>query len=112
MATVDDCHDALERLAERLADVDDHERRKHAFDRTISCRVPDLDLTFSGELREGHLRDITTDPSPRAQIRLTTNSDDLVAMTNGHLSFGQAWLKGKVKVEASVMDLLKLKSLI
>ncbi|HEX6921399.1 MAG TPA: alkyl sulfatase C-terminal domain-containing protein [Actinomycetes bacterium] len=112
MATVDDCHDALERLAERLAQVDDHERRKHAFDRTISCHVPDLDLTFYGELREGHLRDITTKKSPRAQIRLTTKSDDLVAMTDGHLSFGQAWLKGKVKVEASVFDLLKLRSLL
>ena len=112
MATVDACHDAVERLAERLASVDEEARRKHSFDRTLSCRIPDLDITFTGALRDGHLQDISTDPAPKAQIRLTANSDDLVAMTDGHLSFGQAWLGGKVRVEASVMDLLKLKNLL
>jgi predicted lipid carrier protein YhbT len=112
MATVDECHDAVERLAERLSSVDEEARRKHAFDRTLSCHIPDLDITFTGALRDGHLQDISTDPAPKAQIRLTANSDDLVAMTDGHLSFGQAWLGGKVKVEASVLDLIKLKSLL
>ena len=112
MATVEDCLDALERLAERLSSVDEQARRKHAFDRTLSCRVPDLDITFTGALRDGHLRDISTEPAPKAQIRLTAESDDLVAMTHGQLSFPQAWLGGKVKVEASVLDLIKLKSLL
>ena len=112
MATVQECHDALERLAERISSVDEDARRKHAFDRTLSARVPDLDITFTGELRDGHLQDISTDEAPKAQIRLTADSDDLVAMTDGHLSFGQAWLAGKIKVEASVLDLIKLKSLL
>ncbi len=112
MATVDECHDAVERLAERLSSVDDEARRKHAFDRTLSCHIPDLDITFTGSLRDGHLQDISTDPAPKAQIRLTANSDDLVAMTDGHLSFGQAWFGGKIKVDASVLDLIKLKSLL
>ena len=34
------------------------------------------------------------------------------AMTDGHLGFGQAWLSGKVKVEAGVRDLLKLRSML
>jgi predicted lipid carrier protein YhbT len=112
MASVEDCRAALERLAERLSSVDEQERRRHAFDRSLSCRVRDLDTTFTGQLRDGHIEGISEAPAPKAQIRLTTDSDDLVAMTNGHLSFGQAWLSGKVKVEASVMDLLKLKSLL
>ena len=112
MATVDECHDAVERLAERLSSVDEEARRQHAFDRTLSCHIPDLGITFTGALRDGHLQDISTDRAPKAQIRLTAKSDDLVAMTDGHLSFGQAWLSGKVKVEASVLDLIKLKSLL
>jgi alkyl sulfatase BDS1-like metallo-beta-lactamase superfamily hydrolase len=112
MATVDECHEAVERLAERLSTVDEKARRKHAFDRTLSCHIPDLDITFTGALRDGHLQDISTDAAPKAQIRLTAKSDDLVAMTDGHLSFGQAWLGGKVKVEANVLDLIKLKSLL
>ena len=112
MATLEECQAALQRLAERLADVDEDSRQQHAFDRTLSCQLPDLGVTFSGELRNGHIEGITTDPAPKAQIRLTTDSDNLIAMTDGHLGFGQAWLSGKVRVEAGVRDLLKLKSML
>ena len=112
MATMEECHAALERLADKLQEVDEDDRKQHAFDRTLSCHVPDLGVTFSGRLEDGHIQDITTEDAPRAQIRLTAKSDDLVAMTDGHLGFGQAWLSGKVKVEAGVRDLLKLRSML
>jgi predicted lipid carrier protein YhbT len=112
MATMKECRAALERLAAKLREVDEEDRKQHAFDRTLSCHVTDLDVTFAGRLEDGHITGITTDPAPRAQIRLTAQSDDLVAMTDGHLSFGQAWLTGKVKVEAGVRDLLKLRSML
>ncbi len=113
MATTEQCRKALEGLASRLkTDVDEDERRQHAFDRTLSCHVPDLDVTFAGALQDGHIVDITTDPSPKAQIRITAQSDDLVALTDGGLSFGPAWLSGRVKVEAGVRDLLKLRSML
>jgi len=112
MATTEQCRKALEDLASRLTEVDEDERRQHAFDRTLSCHVPDLDVTFSGALHDGHILDITTEPAPKAQIRITSQSDDLVALTDGNLSFGQAWLAGRVKVEAGVRDLLKLRSML
>ncbi|HEU4910300.1 MAG TPA: sterol-binding protein [Actinomycetes bacterium] len=112
MATPAQCRKALENLATKLKQVDEKDRKRHAFDRTLSCHVPDLGITFSGALEDGHIVGITTDPAPRAQIRLTAQSDDLVAMTDGHLSFGQAWLAGRVKVEAGVRDLLKLRSML
>lgn len=112
MATIDQCHQALEDLASRLHSVDEDDRKQHAFDRSLSCAVPDLDVTFTGQLEDGHLVGISTDPAPKAQIRLTASSDDLVALTNGDLNFAQAWLSGRVKVEASVRDLLKLRSML
>lgn len=112
MATTAECRQALESLAARLRDVDEHDRKKHAFDRTLSCHVPDLDVTFSGRLHDGHIVGITTDPAERAQIRLTASSDDLVALTDGELNFAQAWLSGRIKVEAGVRDLLKLRSML
>ena len=112
MATLEECRQALERLADKLQDVDEDERNRHAFDRSLSCRVPDLDVTFTGRLEDGHIRAISTGDAERAQIRLTADSDDLVAMTDGHLGFGQAWLSGKVKVEAGVRDLLRLRSML
>lgn len=112
MASITRCRAALEDLAGRLRSVDDDERKRHAFDRTLSCFVPDLGVTFSGQLNDGHIVDITTAPAPKAQIRLTAASDDLVALTEGNLNFGQAWLAGRVKVEAGVRDLLKLRSML
>lgn len=111
MASLEQCHAALERLAERLATVDD-ERERHSFDRSLSCHVPDLDVTFAGALSDGQITDITTEPTPKAQIRLTAKSDDLLALTDGDLDFGKAWLSGRVKVEAGVRDLLKLRSML
>lgn len=112
MATTEACHAALERLAGRLAGVDEEDRQRHTFDRTLSCHLTDLGVTFSGRLDAGHIVDITTAEAPKAQIRLTTTSDDLLAMTDGGLGFGSAWLSGRVRVEASVRDLLKLRSML
>jgi predicted lipid carrier protein YhbT len=112
MATKAQCRRALEDLATRLRGVDEKDRKKHAFDRTLSCYVPDLAVTFSGELKDGHIVGITTKAAPKAQVRLTATSDDLVALTDGELSFAQAWLSGRVKVEAGVRDLLKLRAML
>lgn len=112
MATTEQCRAALEGLASRLTQVNDDDRRQHSFDRTLSCHVPDRDVTFSGLLKNGHLLDITTEPASKAQIRITARSDDLVALTDGELTFGSAWLSGRVKVEAGVRDLLKLRSML
>jgi hypothetical protein len=112
MATLEECHAALERLAGRLGDVDDADLKRHAFDRSLSCHIPDLDVTFSGQLSDGQITDITTEPAPRAQIRITASSDDLIDLTDGRLDFGKAWLSGRIKIEAGVRDLLKLRSML
>jgi hypothetical protein len=39
-------------------------------------------------------------------------SDDLVALVSGRLSFAPAWATGRVKLEAGLRDLLRLKSLL
>lgn len=111
MATLEQCRTALEDLAARMSSPDASGGPQRGFDRSVSCTVTDLGVTFSGQLRNGKLTGITTDPAPRAQIRLTTTSDDLVALTAGTLSFGSAWASGRLKVDASVFDLLKLRGM-
>lgn len=111
MASLDQCYAALERLAERIAAADESDHKQRAFERTLSCHVPDLDVTFAGDLSDGHIRNITTDRAPKAQIRLTAKSDDLVALTEGELDLSKAWLSGRIKIEAGVRDMLKLRSM-
>lgn len=111
VATVDECRVALEQLVSRLGTSGGAAKSTSSFDRTLSCYVPDLDMTFSGRLSNGHVSGLTTEPSPKAQIRLTAASDDLVALTDGRLAAGDAWKTGRLKVQAAMMDLLKLKSM-
>lgn len=111
MATLEECHAALAGLAAQLGGMEPAERQRKVADRTLSCRVPDLDVTFSGRLKDGQLIDITTERRDRAQIRLTMDSDVLVALAGGRLNLISAWTSGKLKIDASVADLLRLRAL-
>jgi putative sterol carrier protein len=44
----------------------------------------------------------------KAQVRLTVSSDDLVALVEGNLSVPAAVATGKIRVQASPFDLLRL----
>ena len=90
-------------------------RRRHRLNRRLSCTVLDLGVIFVGQLRDGTLHDVSSAPDGtpvEAQVRLTVASDDLVALTDGRLSFATAWARGQLKIEASMMDLLKLRTLL
>ncbi|MCF2531909.1 sterol-binding protein [Yinghuangia soli] len=113
MATVEECRTALEQLSAKLGGAEGDLGKAVRLDRSLSCRVPDLGVTFSGRLHDGALQDITTEPSPeKAQIRLEAGSDDLVALVDGELNFASAWARGRVKLEASFKDLLTLRKLL
>ena len=112
MATLEQCREALEQLAGRLAGADESMRARTAFDRSISVTLPDLGVVFTGRLHDGRMEDLTTEPAPKAQIRLTMASDDLIALTDGSLALPGAWASGRVKVDASILDLMKLRSLL
>jgi hypothetical protein len=85
-------------------------------DRSLSCRLTDLGEVVLGRLNAGAIRDLQAVPEgpsvPRADIRLTMTSDDLVALTDGQLSFAPAWATGRIKFEAGLRDLLRLRSLL
>lgn len=113
MATVEEARTALERIAARLTEVDADQLARHVVERTISCRVPDLGLIFLTRIHEGGLDDFqTVDDADAAQVRLTVSSDDLVALADDQLHVGRAWAAGRLKVEASIGDLLRLRKVL
>jgi hypothetical protein len=69
-----------------------------------------------GRLGSGAVRDLHVVPDepglPKADIRLTMTSDDLVALTDGRLHFGSAWASGRLKLEAGLRDLLRLRKIL
>jgi putative sterol carrier protein len=110
MATVEECAKAFQGLAARLAGADASTKRKASLDRSLSCTLRDLKVTFAGRLRDGELLDIRQVDTPNAQVRMTMTSDDLLKLVAGELNMASAWATGRVKIDANVFDLLKLRS--
>jgi hypothetical protein len=115
VATKNECADALDRLAAKLSRIDDEHRGQNQLERTVSCRIPDLDVTFHGTLKDARLLNVTSYDNgaepPRAQIRLTIPSDDLLQLVDGRLNFISAWTSGRIKVNASFGDLIRLRKI-
>ena len=112
MATVDECRAALDRLAARLADDADGAGQKLDFNRTIACRITDLGVAFHGRLADGRIVDLADGDDPKAKLAMIIGSDDLVALVNGQLNATSAWATGRLKIDASVFDMLKLRKLL
>jgi putative sterol carrier protein len=112
MASVEECARAFHELAARLAAADPAARKRADFDRTLSCTLRDLDVTFAGRLHGGELTDIReVDGDAKAQVRMAMTSDDLIALVAGQLNMGSAWASGRVRIDAGVRDLLRLRTI-
>ena len=114
MATAEECRQALESLTGRLAELDPADREAHLVDRMISCKVSDLGITFLTHLGPDGAGPVTVanGSDGPAQVRFTIKSDDLVALAEDPGSIGRAWLTGRLKVEASIFDLLRLRKVL
>jgi hypothetical protein len=114
VATVEDCRQALDSLTSRILELNPEERAAHLVDRNVSCRVTDLGVTFltrigpdgADPVRESNGSD------PKAQIRMTAKSGDLIALAADPGTFAKAWLTGRIKIEASLSDIFRLRKLL
>ncbi|MEV8596764.1 sterol-binding protein [Streptomyces sp. NPDC052012] len=115
MATIEECRAALEKLSDSMQRAEGDVRAAAAMDRSVSCHITDLDVTFAGRLTGGRIEVRETLPGPpreKAQIRLAMTGDDLVSLVDGELHFARAWGSGRVRLEAGLRDLLRLRKLL
>ncbi|MFJ8200263.1 sterol-binding protein [Streptomyces sp. NPDC096152] len=115
MATIEECRTALEKLSDTMRGAEGDVRAAAAMDRSVSCMITDLGVTFVGLLTGGRIEvrhTLTGPPAESAQIRLAMTGDDLVALVDGELHFARAWGSGRVRLEASLFDLFRLRKLL
>lgn len=117
MATVGQCRSAVTQLVKTLDGVSADLRSKHVPNRTITCRVKDLDVVFTARVDEHGVHDLTQvkpnhERPPQADVRVSLDSDALIALANGEDDFVTAWLHGRVQVSAPVRDMLRLRSIV
>lgn len=113
MHTAQECQEALQKLAGRLAELKPEERQEYFGHRTISVTASDLGVTFVTRLGEGDDPVREAGPGePKADMRLTADSDLVVSLAQQPMNIARAWVTGKVKIEASVKDLMRLRRLL
>lgn len=112
MATVEQVDEVLAELLGRLDRLDDATRALLPSHRTVEARVPDLDLVRYAEWRSGVLTVLDEPPARRADIRLSMRSDDLVALAAGELPFSRAYASNRLRLDASMTDLLRLRAVL
>ncbi|TCB90503.1 SCP2 sterol-binding domain-containing protein [Micromonospora zingiberis] len=112
MATVDECRQALQDLADRLEHNAETVRDRVDLDRTLACRITDLETAFHGRIADGRLVDLADGDDPKAKIAMSTTSDDLVALVRGELDVTRAVANRRVSIKANPFDLMKLRKLL
>ncbi|MEC3894666.1 MULTISPECIES: SCP2 sterol-binding domain-containing protein [Nocardiopsis] len=116
MSSIDACLDGIARTNERILARPEAERREHIRERTISVIVPDLGTAFDMRLTVDGLTDIVhrplTSPGGPAQVKVTVSGDDLVALAEDRLDPAKALVSRRLKVNASVGDLLRMRRLL
>lgn len=111
MASVEQCEAAIAELASRLEEYPHEQRRDRIPDRTVELALLDLDVCFNARLHDGQLIDVQQGALAEPNIRLTMDSDDLIELTEKRLRFSTAWASGRVHLDASFRDLLRLRGL-
>ncbi|WP_150243424.1 SCP2 sterol-binding domain-containing protein [Nocardiopsis quinghaiensis] len=116
MSSLDACLSGIEKLNQRILTQPEEERRKHIRERSLSVVVPDLETVFDMRLTLDGLVDVTHRsagrPAPRPQVRITVDSDDLVALAEDRMDAAKALFGRRVRVDASVGDLLRMRRLL
>lgn len=112
MATLQQVELVLEELLQRLGDIEDSTRALLPSRRTIEARCPDLDVVRYADWRQGRITLLDEPPGRRCDIRISVRSDDLIAMSEGRLAVGRAYAESKLRLDASMTDLLRLRAVL
>jgi hypothetical protein len=115
VASAEQVERELQALVDRLAQADP---RVHAdLERTlggsriVQMEVPDLRASYWSELAGGKMGPVQRGEPDRADIRITADSEHLIAMIEGTKPLFSSYLAGHVKVQDSDTDLLALRKL-
>ncbi len=112
MASIDQVEDILVGLLSRLGEVDETTRAMLPSRRTIEASCPDIGLTRHALWRRGVLELLDEVPPRRPDIRISVHSDDLLAIASGELPFSRALASNRLRLDASMADLIRLRAVL
>jgi predicted lipid carrier protein YhbT len=113
VATAQEVDRTLRELLGRLDDAELNGAKLPSDVRSILCIVTDLDVVYRAEYAKGRIGKLrkVKNRDGDADVRITTVSDELVALAEGRSSLPMALLFGRIRVDANARDLLLLRQL-
>ena len=113
MNSAEECREALHKLAGRLSELSPADRDAYFGNQTMSVTIPNLGVTYATDLGAGDapVREVAPGDPP-ADIRITANSDEVLSLAESPMNIARAWMAGRVKIEASMKDLFRLRRLL
>jgi hypothetical protein len=80
--------------------------------RVIEVHVVDLEATYWTDLADGRMDPLRRGPADGdPDMRLEMESDDLIDIIDGRRSMFSSYVAGRMKVEASFADIIRLRKL-
>src|SRR5437588_11488980 len=97
MASAEECREALQTLSGRLTEMSPADRASYFGQRSMSCHVTDLGVTFVTRFTDNGATPVTeTKPDdPPADIRLTANIDEVVSLYAGPPDHARTGIAGR-----------------
>lgn len=115
MASEKDVESKLRELMARLedsAEAEDSLRSALPESRILALHVEDLDAHFWAELAEGRMRGLERGRHPDPHIVIRAESEELVNLINGNGQVLSSYLLGRIRIDASVSDMLQLRKML
>jgi hypothetical protein len=112
VATPEEVETTLRALMRRLKRIDRSYRAVLPPHRVVEAEFPDLDLVYHAVWEDGSISDLRPGPAHRSDIRVVVGSDDFLALAAGALGFRHAYATSRVRLHASMTDLLRLRGLL
>lgn len=80
--------------------------------RTIEAHCTDLGLMYHAHWQQGELSDLLHGAADRPHIRIHVDSSALIELADGTLPFRDAWADQRIRIEASMTDMLRLRAVL
>lgn len=112
LTTIEQVEGTLGALLGRLGALDPSYRAMLPARRAIEASCTDLDVMYHAVWQDGQLGPLFEGPADRPDIRILVTSGDLDALADGTMTFRQAYASRRIRIEASMTDLLRLRAVL
>lgn len=103
--------DMVDKFKTKVQNDEDLREKVKDYNRTIMIDFKEDD-SFNTEFKSGEIGDIKEGAIDDADITITTDPETLHNLLEGNMGAMEAYAKKKIKIDASLTDMLKIKDLL